>query len=159
MKKYGHSDRVYPYHDPGLTEEGKQLAKKLGEKLHNIENIYCSPFKRARETAVSLNICDKITIDTDLQEFLGFQKPIFQFATVDRETRRYGIKCLGCETLIECKERAIKFYEKIKDEKNVCVVTHGILLSYIYQKLTNEEHKFEQCTGFAINNGEITLIQ
>jgi broad specificity phosphatase PhoE len=109
-----------------------------------------SPFNRTRQTAEIIqttiaNFYDEFCIvyfDKEVEEFLGFQKPKYQKADISKFTNIYTHPRLGVENLEDCKRRIINFYKGIEKEENIWVITHGILMSYLYHHLNGEKRNF-----------------
>ena len=79
-KDFSNGNSEYFKHDPGITEIGVERARKIATQLIELygepEQIISSPFRRARETSLTLNSMlknplEEIKIDSDLSEYLG----------------------------------------------------------------------------------------
>lgn len=143
-----------PAHDPDLLDNQWALIKKLTidlvSKYGKPKKIIVSPFNRTRQTAEKIQKvmaetyhenCN-IFIDKEIEEFLGFQKPKNKKADISALTSIFTQPLLGVENLKDVEKRIIKFYKKIEKEKNTWVVTHGILMSYLYRYLNGEKKNF-----------------
>jgi probable phosphoglycerate mutase len=143
--------------DAGLTELGQQQAEALAEwlptQLEEIDILYCSTMKRARETAEPLarvynltpqfddrlreignNRFDHVPWPSDdLPEYgqvWGSERP-FHSITPERE---------GGESLMHFRVRVGVFLEDLTDkhpEQTVVVVCHGGVIETVYDHLFN----------------------
>jgi broad specificity phosphatase PhoE len=129
-------------YDVGLSEKGKEQAKKLAERLGNekIEAIYASDLKRAHETAEEINKPHKLKIILD--------KRLREFDTGDwtdkedkwkvwadyqiKEAKKLGIKTHevkmpGGESNLDHVLRTKEFLKEVeaKHNGNIIVVAHG----------------------------------
>ncbi len=158
-----HGDKEYangknppgkPAHDPLLLENQEVLIKKLTidlvSKYGKPKKLIVSPYNRTRQTAkIIQNTISEIYnefciiyFDKEIGEFLGFQKPRNKKADISEITATYARPRVGVENLKDCEKRIIKFYKKIEKEENTWVITHGILMSYLYHHLTGEKRNF-----------------
>jgi broad specificity phosphatase PhoE len=130
---YGKSDDNY-----ALTPAGKEQVKAAAQNLSGITKIYCSPIRRARESAEIaasvLNIpATDIEVDKRLRElnFGIFQgKPIGEFIKYrDEHIHSYDDVFPEGESYLDARRRFGDWlYEtdaKLSHE-NVLIVTHGI---------------------------------
>lgn len=131
-------------HDARLTRPGKELATKKGKKLirrYGLPKIvFCSPFRRTKETLeamlkdVSRTERNKIQIifDPDLSRY--FTREEKRHASVDDETNEAKIPIY--ETLLEFGQRVqrvVKNMEKyLSSPENIWVVTH----TTVYKRLS-----------------------
>lgn len=146
-------------HDPDIYPFDKNKSIKIYQE-NKFDLIISSPFKRTRKTSQQiLNDLDlkdvKIIIDNDISEYLGFQKPKYEKASIEPETMKYIQPLLGVENFFDLKKRLINFYNNLckKEEDNILIVTHGINIEFLYQiifekKLKNRPNILE---GFVFN--------
>lgn len=131
------------YQDPPLTDLGRRQAqaagKRLAKELDGIDfTVYCSPLKRANETASI--ICGELKVEPividELQEYMTRLDPAIPLAeakkmwtTTTGHTMDWSV-CEGAETMGELYHRAADVLTKIndKDEKLKVIVSHGWLL-------------------------------
>ena len=131
------------YQDPPLTELGRKQAKAAGKRLAKELDgkeftVYCSPLKRANETASiicgELNV-EPIVID-ELQEYMTRLDPSIPLVEAKKmwtettgQTMDWRV-CEGAETMGELYQRAAEVLTKIieKDEKLKVIVSQGWLL-------------------------------
>jgi len=132
-----HGQKIKEKGDPGLTDTGKGQAGKIGKYLKNknIIAIFCSPFKRTKETAQEikkiLNV--EITFDERLRERANWgdveNQPFEEFLKewYEASQKRY-IKVHGRPSSFgkgeEVKKLILELNKKYKD-KNIVLVTHG----------------------------------
>ena len=128
--------------DEDITEEGIEQAKKASESLKEVDFdiVYCSPLIRAKHTCELVNV-NKISViyDDRLMERT--------FGEADgNELSEYGITyddfvnyffqtdIPGYEDSETFFKRVHSFLDdlKLKDYKNVLIVTHGCVLRAIY---------------------------
>lgn len=117
----------------GLTEQGKHHAHEVSQTHKNIDVIYHSPLRRARETAeifaqasgAKLIEDDRIT-ELDMGDF--DQKPYHEQHTYVQENDTIHTPFPNGESLTECQERVRSFLKDIDqhyENKNILVVSHG----------------------------------
>jgi broad specificity phosphatase PhoE len=145
-------------HDPGIlmTEDTmtnvKSLILKLIESYGKPRRMIVSPYLRTRETTElilkvlkEMDIEPEIIYSTDIAEYLGFCKREYnkQEADLDLETvEHFNFKVYLGEGFNHFKKRLlnhINFIEKQND--NIWVITHGLVLSCIYEHLSFTYHK------------------
>ena len=131
------------YQDPPLTELGRKQAKAAGKRLAKELDgkeftVYCSPLKRANETASiicgELNV-EPIVID-ELQEYMTRLDPSIPLVEAKKmwtDTTGHTMDwrvCDGAETMGELYQRAGDVLTKIieNDEKLKVIVSHGWLI-------------------------------
>jgi broad specificity phosphatase PhoE len=161
-KQYNNNKAPYGYHqhDSPLKEDCiidiydkvEFLVKNFGFPT----TILCSPFLRTRETKD--HICIKLVeidekksvnihfdYDTNICEFLGFQKPIGGYADVEQQTQKFfEDKIVLGESLKKLNYRVkthlenLKIYEN-KEDRCVWIITHGIVINNIYHNLYKME--------------------
>lgn len=112
--------------DPHLTEKGKERAenwaKVLGDK--NIELIYCTNYKRTRETAKPL--AEKLRISIEIYEAGDLYTSVFQ-----KETHGKTVLVVGHQDTTPAFVNRVLGdwkYPQIKDENNgnlYCVTIDG----------------------------------
>jgi len=141
-----HADKQYKNmkselfkHDPGITkfgvERSRKVALKLIEQYGEPVKIVSSPFRRARETAMIMNMMlqnplEEISIDVTLSEYLG-NHPNFPLDVTDA-TRFHNPP--HPETFEDMRKRVKKHLEKTKKKENVGVIwyiTHGLIIKQI----------------------------
>ena len=127
--------------DAGLSEKGREQARKIAERLKNekIESIYSSDLKRARETAEEIAkqhglkvIFDKRLREFDSGHFLKGKEDWQKWTDYrKKEAARLGIKqweviMPGGESESNHIERVKSFIEDAKKHKcNIAVIAHG----------------------------------
>tara|TARA_R110001632_G_scaffold68930_3_gene161631 strand:+ start:1145 stop:1672 length:528 start_codon:yes stop_codon:yes gene_type:complete len=167
-----HGDKEYangknppnkPAHDPDLLDNQKELIEKLTidlvSKYGKPDKLIVSPFNRTRQTAkiMQSTILEKynkfciLYYDKEVGEFLGFQKPKNKRADVSDLTAMHNKPLLGVENLQDCRERIINFYRDVEKNKNIWIITHGILISFLHTHLYEERRKFSYLDYFHIN--------
>lgn len=126
-------------HDPNLTREGKELAKRKGrriiEKYGQPEEVFCSPFRRTRQTLKYMlrgSAKPKITYDGRLSRYFSSNEkrnPDVSGETIER------CKVPIYETPRDFSNRVreiILDLEKINHEKKVYwCITHAL----VYKKI------------------------
>lgn len=147
--------RFQGWKDSPLTEKGRQMAVSLGSvfEKYNIDTVFCSPLKRARDTAeLALGYRDipMIFIDElkemNLGEWEGKcldelkEKEPEKFENYWNHPDRY-MSDTG-ENFNELIERIKKAIEKIREHKevrNALVVTHGMSLKAFLHIFSGED--------------------
>jgi len=173
-------DIVYCWPDDpipcSLIEEGREDAKKAGELLKDkqIDLVFCSDILRCRETAkITSEIIEfdtnKIVYDTRLRDwnwgdFGGKTKvELWNFYNNDK-MKAFEIPIPGGESLNQCRERVIKFFNEIESNfqnKNILIVSHGdplwLLEGYI-KKIEDNEVLLSKRSDIMLKTGEVREI-
>ena len=151
-------------HDSPIKEDSiKDIHNKTDDLVKSFgfpNKIYVSPFLRTRQTVEKimeylyiLNIkrASEITIetDTDISEYLGFQKPFGDEADVTEETSSiFDNKIILGESLKNLNYRVKSHITRLNITENkpeiIWVITHGIVLNNIYYYLTKQAGKAKQ---------------
>lgn len=138
-KQYNNGKSENFGYDPGITEEGKRKARehaKLLVQQWGIPDIVvCSPYKRARETAIEmisvLDVDRDIKCDIRLSEYLGNHR--YDTLNVESETMQYNPP--HPETFFDMQNRVWKHNDDMReldfDDKVVWFITHGIIINII----------------------------
>lgn len=160
------SNRISGRTDFELTDNGRVQAQKLAQKLkkEKIDIIYSSPLKRAVETAEYIatekNI-DNIHIDNGLIEInygdcdgLSWDEINYRYPMVWKywkEIYNYPVFMPNQEEFSEVATKmneTIKKIERDNNEKNICIISHGIAIqSYLcllYNKPYNKANELPQ---------------
>lgn len=140
--------------DIPLTERGREQAKALREPLKhwNFARIFCSPLKRATETAKLAGLGDaletRIEIRPELSEFnYGEYEGLTskQICETVKDWTVWTHNCPGGETCELVEARVSKLIEEINATNgDVAVVAHGHVLrifTAVYLRLTPEHGK------------------
>lgn len=143
--------------DPAITEKGIKESRKLCQKLIDMyglpEIIYYSPFLRCRQTLGSfLEQLKEMNYDTsqiklipnsEITEYLGNQKILDWDFDVTEETKNLD-RNSHPETYKTFSLRVENHYQKIKNNgnKQIWIITHGIILSKITQLINNTKGNF-----------------
>jgi broad specificity phosphatase PhoE len=123
--------------DIPLTDNGKNVARELGEKLngHEFAAVWSSPLSRALETATLAGFTDGVRVDDRLKEWDYGEYEGMTTAEI-RKTRpdwflwRDG--CPGGESPEQIGERADGLVRDIRDvEGDVLLFAHGHILRVI----------------------------
>jgi len=139
-------------HDPPIDRKQAGAIHDLADELYQETKpckIITSPFLRCRQTAEEIqtflrrNYRHKIAIevDTDLREYLGHWKEgtsglphqIEISKDISPGTLSYLTEVKVIETMIEFKERIGRLPMKEWAKKPVWVVTHGIVIFFLYK--------------------------
>lgn len=126
-----------------LSEEGRQQAKLLGERMKtwNIERLYCSDLIRAVETANIINesLHVDVTVEPDLQE-IDFGEmtgrsdeenaQYFAFFKKKLNSRKCDLAYPGGESGEDVYQRGFPIINKIAHsyDGNIAIVTHGVFI-------------------------------
>lgn len=139
-------------YDDELTDEGKAQAQELADKLSgsNIQILFCSPLKRARQTAEILKIklnCE-IKIIEDLRErnkngiLTGMTKDEAKtkYPELVEELKDYRNQIQGAESQNDFAERIKKSFIEVTSGVNystIGIVTHGMPFWVIFGDFLN----------------------
>lgn len=102
--------------------------------------IITSPYLRTRETAIILNTQDKpIYVDTKISEYLS-PKSRHQIKTLDPSTEVYApIPDYG-ESWDQFTKRIDEHFSYVQTfNQNILIVTHGLVVKYLHEKLTGTD--------------------
>ena len=160
-----HADKAYKNmeselfkHDPGITkigvERARNVALKLIEEYGEPSKIVSSPFRRARETAMIMNMAlenpfEEIIIDTNLSEYLGNHNNVP--LDVTNATKIHNPP--HPETFDDMKKRVKRHVEKMrrkqkkypKNKETIWFVTHGLILKQISNSINLKTTKTFPC--------------
>lgn len=134
--------------DYPLTEKGIEQAKKVSEFLKDekIDLAYSSDLKRAVSTANEILKHHKVEL-IKTKELREVHAGDLEGKKTQAGEKVFSatFKAKGGESLLEARERLSKFYDSIKEDKNILLVGHGAsfgaLLLYIFNKeVTWEEY-------------------
>ncbi|MGL5175697.1 MAG: histidine phosphatase family protein [Cetobacterium sp.] len=156
--------------NPGLTEEGKEQAKKTRDILKeiNYHKIYSSDLKRALDTAEIINSKElKIFVDEDLRE-LNFG--IFEGHTYEELLEKYpeeleksqksweNYNYITGESVVELQNRAINFIDKkVNLDEDTVLVTHwGIINTILSHYFSNGLDAYWK---FSVKNAGVVIIE
>ena len=171
-----HPDLIYFWPDGTppyeLTEQGKEEAKKAGEKLKDtkIDVIFSSDIFRCRETAKTIASIigydvEKIIYDTRLRDLNWGD---FGGKTKEEYWNFYGCDMLNAfekavpngESWNQCRERLIAIFDEIEEEfdgKNILIVSHGdpTWLMRGYAKDMDNQTLLNQRREMMLNTGDV----
>ncbi|MGL4652441.1 MAG: histidine phosphatase family protein [Cetobacterium sp.] len=156
--------------NPGLTEKGREQAKKTREILKgiNYNKIYCSDLKRAVHTAEIVNVKElELLIDEELRE-LNFG--IFEGHTYEELLEKYpneleksrenweDYNYVTGESVIELQKRAVNFInKKVNLDENTVLVTHwGIINTILSHYFSNGLDAYWK---FSVKNAGVVIIE
>jgi broad specificity phosphatase PhoE len=160
-KKYrnGKGESGSYQHDSPIQEDENESIYNKVQKLYDRfgfpSRIICSPFLRTRQTKdimiTKLREIDpksteniKLTYDTTISEYLGFQKPEGETADIEPQTATYfKHKVTLGESLKNLNYRVRNHLIDLNllfpsDYQITWVITHGIILSNIYHNLSKK---------------------
>ena len=170
-----HGEKIYPNgaapqgshnHDPPIKDNVKCKIEKICEKIRSRfgvpTKIISSPFLRTRETALLIKDffnSEKeinIVIDNNISEYLGWSRPKGQRADVSEETNQFITPTLGTEKLKDVEQRSREHVQYVNKTGITVVVTHGIVIGYIYQYLTGKKmNRINELRGITYSKGKI----
>ena len=145
--------------DIPLNEEGIEMARRARDEYRNVsfDICYCSPLKRARQTADILLEGRDIPIITDdrllemsfgIYEGManGYDDPDLYVSRLFRDPAGFTERLEGGESLDDLFERTGDFLESIvkpllSQNKNVLIVGHGAMNSSIVSRIRGMERK------------------
>ncbi|SES97990.1 histidine phosphatase family protein [Anaerobranca gottschalkii] len=134
-----------------LTELGVKQSEKLANYFsvyYGIDQIYCSPLMRAKQTAMIIGkkfmiepeeVEELMEMDNGLLAGLTFKEAEEKFPITDQWKKIY-YPLPGGESVIDFRMRIEKFWHKFKDkyltygqQKTICIVAHGGTISMLYK--------------------------
>ena len=141
----GNVDRVHQGSKSPLSPLGKKQAKRIATRLlkHNIDHIYASPYKRAKETAIEISKSLKRPIHYwgEIKEMpnpselvdLHYKHPRAEKIrnVIRKHEHMANWKYSDEESFNETKKRAIKVLthlEKSHKTQNIVCVSHGSII-------------------------------
>ena len=149
--EWNKANRVCGRTDIELTENGKDQAERLAEKLaaNNIDLIISSPLKRATQTSKIISeICnapvgmDDRLIEQDYGIYEGADRQNPDFLA---NKRNFAYRYPNGESMMQVVARVYPLLEELKEkyvDKNILLLCHGgvcrVLKTY-FQDMTNEE--------------------
>ncbi|QQG41294.1 MAG: histidine phosphatase family protein [Candidatus Woesebacteria bacterium] len=161
-------------YDDDLSNEGEVQAQELADKLSNsgIQSIFCSPLKRAQQTAGIINAklnCDIKTIE-DLKErnqngiLSGMirDEAKTKYPELVEQVKDYKNTIEGAESYENFVERIKKIFTEIAGSANystIGIVTHGGPIRVIFREiLKDREIDIADCAYAVIDKEEQKLI-
>lgn len=153
--------RNLPTEQLPLSEEGKKLILSKKDQFHNIAHCFCSPYKRALETAKLMT--DHVEVVNELHErIIGDASEDFwckQYS--DHNFRNKGGESLN-EVKVRMKATIDSILEKMNEGESVLVVSHATemcsyLLNYCEIEVSDAKTKARKITWnqHVILNGTI----
>ncbi len=153
-KSYKNMESEIFKHDPGITTLGVErsinVALKLVEEYGEPTKIVSSPFRRARETAMIMNMTlknpfEEILIDVNLSEYLGNHNNV----PLDVTTATRIHNPPHPETFDGMKKRVKRHIEKINKHSNkkeiIWFITHGLILKQVANNISLKTTKSFPC--------------
>ena len=117
--------------DLPLTQKGIDEASLLNKAFSHIKfkQVFCSPFKRARETCELAGLSDNVIIDPDLTEWNYGDLEGLTTVQIEEQIPDWDLfkdGCKGGESPQEVSDRIDRMIKKIQAiDGNVAVFTHG----------------------------------
>lgn len=162
--------------DDFLTENGIKQAKNLAKKLkkYKIDLIFCSPFRRTKETLEIINkelkinykniFFDKRLVEnnfgiTDNKHYDEFHK------LFSSEEKYFEIPVPLGENYADVKKRISEFLSEVESKysnKNILVISHGFplrMLELVAKNLTKEECIIHLRDDHYVIRGEIRPLK
>lgn len=149
--------------DIPLNQTGIMQAQKVKEMMKDIsiDQVYCSPLQRTRETATIINenwnlpiMEDPLLLERNFGEIEGKHKDSFDFKSFwdwKQETR------FGMESIEEVFARIYLFLDRIQQvavDHHILIVAHGGV-SIPFQCYFNEENSNKELFSLILKNCEI----
>lgn len=159
--------------DIELNALGRSQAAQLGQRLQSeqLDAIYCSPMKRAKETAkIVADICNIPVIIMQGLEEVHFGEAegmlseeahqkyaeIFSMIHDTANPNWMNVRIPRGESVKQSLERGKRTLEQIVIEsqrrgyQKIGIATHGALMFNLYQDMFDQDHKFENCEYFTV---------
>jgi broad specificity phosphatase PhoE len=159
-------------YDPPLKtsvyNEFERLCNYIKSKDGIPKKIITSPFLRTRQTAQSIanefmettKTKIPIFVDNDITEFLGWRDPKGEHADVDSVTRFFIDPILGVEKIDDVKRRVQKHIDSISSDSDILVITHGIVIQFIYRHFTKTKLSYiKELNGIKLKGDTITKFR
>ncbi len=156
------------WHDPNLTNKGKEAALSLSEELSSIDfnYVFCSPLKRASQTVQHI-IKDKnnVIYDDRLKErsygdWSGLNKTEIKEKVGEdlflSARRGWSTKPPNGESLEDVSKRVESFLDDLPNVGNILVVSHGNTIRAISVLLGI--NKKEDVSSYEIVTGSYLLV-
>jgi len=157
-------------HDPGILNELNlinNLVDELIEKYGYPDRIITSPFLRTRQTTnvikkrlqIRHNKLPLIEVSPLIREYLGFCKNKNDYADIDSETEKYLGGPIKLEESIDSLQYRLQSHIRAiqSDTDNIWVITHGIVMSYIYKEFMGQEPERPKPLNYIVySNSEIS---
>jgi probable phosphoglycerate mutase len=181
--EWNREGRMQGWQNSNLTEKGVENAKRLGDRLRNIEFdcIYCSPLGRAVDTAMHIkgNKNTEIIFKEALKEMgFGCWEGVEHEEVMSRHPEQrhnfwhkpHLYKPVDGESYEELLLRVRTIFDGIIGNtqcENVLIVTHAAVIKAIYSIIKNssleefwgEPYMYDTClTVLEIANGEIKCM-
>ncbi len=167
-------DRYGGAYDDELTNEGKTQAQELGNKLidSGIQILFCSPLKRAQQTAEILKakLACKVETVEDLRErnkngiLTGMTKSEAQtkYPELVEKLKDYRSRIEGAESQDDFAARIKKIFTEIignNKYSTIGIVTHGMPFWVIFGEILNDNGiaKISDCAYVVINKDDQKL--
>ena len=156
----------YPLDDLGINQA--QIARTTISRLH-FDAVYCSPAKRARETAriaTSGLPMPAIQYDERLLEraygnYEGSWGPLTTLRLWSYEKSYTKISSRGEESILGLEIRVREFLDEIRDrhpDQTVLAFTHSGVITMVDTIIEDRHHSGNFFRHFHINNGAITMF-
>jgi len=144
LTKWNEDGRFQGHSDIPLSAEGRAQAERLELYLRalDIDKVFASPLRRARETAAIAFPAHTATVDPrlmelDFGEFEGHtlvenqRHPRWEWWSADS----FGRRAPGGESYSDLRERTVAWFQELTDVTHAAAVTHSgaiqMLLSYL----------------------------
>lgn len=135
--------------DFGLTEKGMAQSRRIGQKISSELQgkpikAYCSSLTRARQTLIEILHCigqENIEItetdtlkemDLGLLEGMTWEERREKYPEIDLDKKLSQLQAPCGESFMDVRKRcerfAERYLEKVVDDKNIIIVSHGITL-------------------------------
>jgi broad specificity phosphatase PhoE len=148
----GRAPKGEKQHDPPITNDLNPIYNLIDElivKYGYPDKIITSPFLRTRQTTnvikkrlqIRYNKIPTIETSCLIREYLGFCKNKTDYADIDSETEKYLGSPIKLEETIDNLQYRIQSHinSLFTESNNIWVITHGIVMSYIYKNIAGEE--------------------
>lgn len=141
--RHGNDEKTSTFKQDKSLNSSSQCEQDIIDKTHQLiklygypKKIYCSPFRRARETVHIMNkiLNVEIIIDSKLSRF--FSKKEKLNPSVRTKTLKYNPPIT--ESRLEFKQRVKEIEKIINKEESVWVITHYLVMKNICKKYNKE---------------------
>lgn len=164
--KNGHAPDGINKYDPDLSLIAQLQCNIIAEQLRDYppDKIICSPYIRARRTAVLLcmaagkNVCNTVVVDPNIGEYLGNIHDENIAAGIDPTTMSYNPPLY--ESMLDLDHRAAVHHRQNIKRTNTIIwyVTHGIFISKVLRYLGYNIKKIRPANALIIHDTDIEKI-
>lgn len=154
-----------------LNSTGREQARKLALRFKSeaIDVLYSSDLERAQETAREILSAHPNTASfyaRELRErsygiYDGKHQDFYLSAWKKTALPYFEFKPKGGESIVESRERALKFYHQLQkkhQDDTVLIVSHGSFIRALLAAILNESFASAKYSNFRQHNSAVTIL-